>query len=181
VLQEVWISLAKLVPVWGASECPVPRLVSRRTDRSRDSNRGTTANSPDCPACTALCGMPATRLTNGRSCYLRRPYQLNQQPPGHTRLSSVPSDCPVCQRANCWQRSARLIKEGNRWLCSVRCAPDSLVHPHTEGNQGLPNGVPTAPMSLRVIKGSLRRLGAIHKHTLSILQLRDSATTLLIH
>jgi hypothetical protein len=40
-------------------------------------------------------------------------------------------------------------------LCSVRCAPDSPIHPRTEGNQGLPNGAPTAPRSLGAIKGPL--------------------------
>jgi hypothetical protein len=37
-------------------------------------------------------------------------------------------------------------------LCSVRFAPDSSVHPRTEGNQGLTNGVPTAHRSLGAIK-----------------------------
>jgi hypothetical protein len=40
-------------------------------------------------------------------------------------------------------------------LFIVRCAPDSSVHPRTEGNQSLPNGAPTASRSLRTIKGTL--------------------------
>jgi hypothetical protein len=40
-------------------------------------------------------------------------------------------------------------------LSSVRSALDSLVHPRTEGNQGLPNGASTASKSLGAIKDSL--------------------------
>jgi hypothetical protein len=40
-------------------------------------------------------------------------------------------------------------------LFTIRSGPDSLVYPRTEGNQGLPNGAPTAPKSLGAIKGTL--------------------------
>jgi hypothetical protein len=45
---------------------------------------------------------------------------------------------------------------------------------------GFPNEAPTAHRSLRAINGPPRRNGAVPKHTLSTLQLQNSATTLLI-
>jgi hypothetical protein len=86
-----------------------------------------------------------------------------------TGQSGVPSDRRFHQLI---QRSARLKREINCALFSVRCASDSLVHPRTEGNQSLPNGAPTTPRSLGDIKGPLRRHGAEQKHTLSIITLR---------
>jgi hypothetical protein len=98
-----------------------------------------------------------------------------------TRLFDVPPDCLVCHVTNDWQESAWLIKEGNRWLCYVRRASDSSMHPWTEGNHGLSNGAPTAPRSLGAIKGPPRLHGAEYKHTLSNLQLLYPVTTLSIH
>jgi hypothetical protein len=43
----------------------------------------------------------------------------------------------------------------------------------TEGNQGLPNGAPTAPRSLGAIKGTARRMELYTKQSLNILQRRD--------
>jgi hypothetical protein len=102
-------------------------------------------NSSDCPVC-----QPRAWPTVGRTIVVDRVSRTH----GH----EVAPNCPVCQVTNGWQPSARLIKEGNWWLCSVWCAPDSLVHPRTEGNQGLPNGVPMAPRSLGAIKGPLGTL-----------------------
>jgi hypothetical protein len=96
----------------------------------------------------------------------------------HRTVRCAP-DCPVCQARRDGQRSARALKERNRALLDVRCAPDSPVHPRTEGNQGLPNEGATAPLALGAINRAPMRLYQIHKHTLSTLQLRDSATTLL--
>jgi hypothetical protein len=42
-------------------------------------------------------------------------------------------------------------------LFTVRCAPDSLVRPRTEGKNYLPNGAPTAPSCLGAIKETSRR------------------------
>jgi hypothetical protein len=69
----------------------------------------------------------------------------------------------------------------DRLMCSVRCASDNPVYPRTEGNQGLPNGVPMAARSLGVIKGAPGCHGVVHKHTLSNLQLLDFVTTLSFH
>jgi hypothetical protein len=87
-------------------------------------------------------------------------------------------DCPVCHGTRGWQRSASPNKEGNHALFTVRYAPDSLVHPWAEGNQGLPNGAPTAPRSLRAIKGTPRRMEQNTKHPLNSLRHQDTATTL---
>jgi hypothetical protein len=131
-------------------------------------------NSSICPVCTGLSGVRAARLSNGRPRNQRRPHQPKND-------HQVAPDCPMCQVTNGWQRSAWLIKEGNRWLCSVRCVPDSPVHSRKKDNQGLPNEDQTTSWSLGVIKGPPRRLGGVHKHTLSILQIWNSATTLLIY
>jgi hypothetical protein len=48
--------------------------------------------------------------------------------------------------------------ERNRALFTVQCTMDSLVHPRTEGNQGLPNKEEKAPLALRAIKGPPRRM-----------------------
>jgi hypothetical protein len=50
------------------------------------------------------------------------------------------------------------------------------MHPQTEGNQGLPNGISTAPRPLGAIKGTPRRIEQNTKHTLSTLQLHDHAS-----
>jgi hypothetical protein len=62
--------------------------------------------------------------------------------------------------------------------CTVRCAPDSPVHPRTKGNQTLPNGALTAPRYLRAIKGTSRRMEHYTKNALNILRHRDTAITL---
>jgi hypothetical protein len=143
-------------------------------------------NSPDCPVCTGLSGEPASqRLSpapNGRAQSTAatwqacRPRQRSVDRTGHVRCAP---DCSVCQARWDGQRFARALKERNRALLDVRCAPDSPVHPRTEGNQGLPNEGATAPLALGAINRAPMRLYQIHKHTLSTLQLRDSATTLL--
>jgi hypothetical protein len=79
------------------------------------------------------------------------------------------------------QWSALSGMERNRPLFSVRCAPDSPVHPLIEGNQGLPNEDQMTPWSLRAIKGPPRCHGAGYKHTLSNLHLLNSAAMLSIH
>jgi hypothetical protein len=68
-----------------------------------------------------------------------------------------------------------------RALFTVRCAPDSPVHPRIEHNQGLPNRAPTAPRSLGAIKGTSWHMELHTKHSLNILQCRDSTNTQLFH
>jgi hypothetical protein len=59
-------------------------------------------------------------------------------------------------------------------------APDCPVRPRTEGNQGLPNGTPTAPSSLGAIKGTPRRMKQNTKQLLNIQQCRDIEFTPLL-
>jgi hypothetical protein len=66
-------------------------------------------------------------------------------------------------------------------LFTVRCAPDSPVHPRTEGNHSLPNRAPTAPSSLGAIKGTPRRTEHNTKHLLNILQCQDFTNIHLVH
>jgi hypothetical protein len=60
-------------------------------------------------------------------------------------------------------------------------APDCLVHPRAEGNNGFPNGAPTAPSCLGAIKGTHRCMEQHTKHPLNILRRRDIAFTHLVH
>jgi hypothetical protein len=100
--------------------------------------------------------------------------------------NQVAPDCPVCHgvggcNGRRLQRSASPNKEGIHTLLTVRCAPDSPVHPRTEGNNGLPNGAPTTPRSLEAIKGTPWRMELHTKHSLNILQRRDFAKTHLVY
>jgi hypothetical protein len=66
-------------------------------------------------------------------------------------------------------------------LFIVRCAPNSPVHPRTEGNQGLPNGAAMAPRSLGAIKRTPRHMVLHTKHPLNILQCLDFSSTHSFH
>jgi hypothetical protein len=64
-------------------------------------------------------------------------------------------------------------------MFTVRCALDSPGHPWTEGNQGLPNGAPTAARSLGAIKGTLwhmveSRLEGVNRRNLKIINLNPN-------
>jgi hypothetical protein len=87
---------------------------------------------------------------------------------GHRTVRCAP-DCPVRQICNDLQRSAALIKEGNRAPDSVRCAPDCPVRPTTEDKDGLPDLFSTASSCLGAIKGTPRRMEENTKHSLSTL------------
>jgi hypothetical protein len=60
-------------------------------------------------------------------------------------------------------------------------APDCPVHHPTEGKNCLPYWFPTAPSYLGTIKGTLRRMEELPKHTLSILSLPHSISAHLIN
>jgi hypothetical protein len=81
---------------------------------------------------------------------------------GHRTVRCAP-DCPVRQRLSGRQRSASPFKEGNRAPDTVRCAPDCPVRPMTEGKNGLPYLLSTAPSCLGTIKGTPRRMKEITK------------------
>jgi hypothetical protein len=77
--------------------------------------------------------------------------------------------CPVRQRLPDLKRSTAPFLEGNRAPDSVRCAPDCPVRPMTEGKNGLPDLLSTAPSCLGAIKGTPRRMEEETKQTKSIL------------
>jgi hypothetical protein len=54
------------------------------------------------------------------------------------------------------------------------------MRPRTEGNQGLSNGAPMAPMTLGAIKGTPRRMEQYTNHPLNILQHQEIAPTPLL-
>jgi hypothetical protein len=62
-------------------------------------------------------------------------------------------------------------------LFTVRCAPDSPMHPRTEGKNCLPNGAPKAPSYLGAIKKTPRHMEQYTKPPLTILKCLDSVST----
>jgi hypothetical protein len=91
------------------------------------------------------------------------------------------SGCPVCHKrrgCNGWLHLKR--KEITHYSLSGG-APDYPVRPQTECNYTLQNGAPTAPICLRTIKETPRRMERNTKHLLYILRRRDFTFTHLIH
>jgi hypothetical protein len=78
------------------------------------------------------------------------------------------------------QRSASPNKEGDQHLSLSSAASNSPMRPRTEGNQGLSNGAPMAPMTLGAIKGTPRRMEQYTNHPLNILQHQEIAPTPLL-
>jgi hypothetical protein len=87
------------------------------------------------------------------------------------RIVQCPPEAETSQSGDSLSRLARV-------QFAVRCAPESPVHPRTEGNLGLPNG---APSSLWAIKGTPRRMEHYTKPPLNILQRLDFASTHSFH
>jgi hypothetical protein len=129
--------------------------------------------------CTRLSVVKPARLQQWSAVNLHRPRQPSQRSPGCTGLSGAPSDCSVCPVINGRQRSTSPGKETNLWLCSVRCAPDSPVHPRTDDNQCLPKWRSNDSLVPWGYKGSPRRMELLPRHPLSTLQLWIFVTTLL--
>jgi hypothetical protein len=92
-----------------------------------------------------------------------------QRSSGAPDNSVPPPDGPVPPRTG----NQPIMRFCAHTLFTVRCAPDSPVHPRTEGNQGLLNGAPTAPRSLGAIKRTPRRMELYTKQSLNILQRQD--------
>jgi hypothetical protein len=123
-------------------------------------------NSPDCPVSQLR---PRQRST-ARSAGDASPAPTVTAP-----------DYPVCQGGRgCNGRLHQKKKEITH--CSLSGgAPYCPVRPRTDGNYCFSNGAPTAPSSLRVIKGIPRRIEQYTKHLLNILRHRDLAFVHLIH
>jgi hypothetical protein len=82
--------------------------------------------------------------------------------------------CPIKKETN---QSGDSLPHPVLVLFTVRCAPDSPVHPRTEGKNCLPNGAPTAPSCLGARKGTPRRMEQYTKPPLNILRCLDTAST----
>jgi hypothetical protein len=141
------------------TQCPVPRLVSWWTSRSREKFIG-------------LSGVPATRLANGRSRDQRATRSLRKWSPGRTRLSGVPRG---------WWLQRSPDKEGNislftvRWCIGLSGAPTDSKQPGP--SKWISNG------SLGALGLSKGPLGACSKtpSTHWTFYSRDSANTHLVH
>jgi hypothetical protein len=85
---------------------------------------------------------------------------------------------PVCHGAKAGNGQLHQTRKGIMHCSLSDGGPDSLVHPRTKGNQGLLNGAPTTPRSLRAIKGTPMRMEQQHQASLNILRHQDTAITL---
>jgi hypothetical protein len=72
-----------------------------------------------------------------------------------TKQSNAPHRVVRCPQNRKAANQGIFCPSPARTLFTVWCAPDSPVHPRTEGNQSPLNGAPMAPRSLRAIKGTL--------------------------
>ena len=169
----------KAVSGWGTGLSGVHRTVSGAPDQ-RGANQPLSGFSPATSAkihrtvrCAPDCPVSQrSARANGRP-------RDRRATRGRANGRNGAPDCPVCtghvrcangaQICNRQQRSDALFMEINRAPDSVRCAPDCPVPPTTEGKDGLPDLLSTAPSCLGAIKGAPRRMEEIHKQPLSIL------------
>jgi hypothetical protein len=123
-------------PLHGPANCLLSRILACIGYNSPDHPHG----APDSPVWqppTVSCHVgrgPMVKWSTGQS---GAPYRMvrcpqNMKPANHMIMCPCTVHHPVCT--------------------------DSLVHPWTEGNQGLPNGAPTTPRSLGAIKGIPRHM-----------------------
>jgi hypothetical protein len=147
------------------AERPLSGICRRRTAKIHRTVRC----APDCPMSQRSAAESARDTWSG---------QRSERGIG---LSGVHRTCPVRQICNGRQRSAALIKEGNRAPDSVRCAPDCPVRSTTEGKDGLPDLFSTAPSCLGAIKGTPRRMKETTKHSYNILKHQDIDLTHSFH
>jgi hypothetical protein len=123
---------------------------------------------------TGQSGVPATQRLAATSASGQRSYGAPDSPvPPHRNVW-----CPTEEETN---QSGDSLSRLVHVLFTVRCAPDSSVHQRTEGNNGLPNGAPTAPSSLGAIKETPRHMEQYTKPPLNNLRRLDSAITQLVH
>ena len=154
-LKLSWLEQPRLCSVWEhrtvrwcTGQCPVRQAGSSEVTALGNSPATYGYNSPDCPVCTGLSGEPTVGRANGRPRILRATR-------GQANGRKGAPDCPVCtghvrcansaRSANGLQRSSSPFKETNRAPDSVWCAPDCPVPPTTEGKDGLPDLLSTAP------------------------------------
>jgi hypothetical protein len=103
--------------------------------RSRD------YNSLDCPVCIGLSGVAAAPTSTVGQAISERHVDFTN---GH----QVAPDYLVCHGGRWLQRSASQERKQITHCSLPGGAPDCPMRPRTEGNNGLPNGAPTAPICL---------------------------------
>jgi hypothetical protein len=170
-----WKGLAKLRQTCtslGSTDCPVPRLASEvNWPLSGKRARHAGYNSPHCPMCTGLSGEPGGK-------------RLSPAPTISVQSTSATCARPTVNKPHQIVRCAMGPTAGNGWLRQER---KGIAHYSL-------SGAPTDKMQPRHskwrsndffgpwgYKRTPRRMEQLLKHTLSILQLWDSATTLLFH
>jgi hypothetical protein len=183
-LEKRWLSSAKVSAVWVhrtvrwcTRQCPVRQAGSGELAALGKKLTAYDYNSPDCPVCTGLSGVPTVGRANGRP---RDPRETR----GRANGREGAPDCPVCtgqclvrQRLPGCQRSASLIKEGNPHGTVSGGAPNCPVRQSTEGKKCLPGMHSTAPSCLGAIKGTPRHMEEDTKHTQSIHKHQDFDST----
>jgi hypothetical protein len=110
---------------------------------------------------------------------LHRPWANSRV--AHPTLRCLTPDGPVPPPEQEISQSEDFVSRPSRALFTVWCAPDSPVHPRTEGNQSLPNRALTTSKSLGAIKGTPSRMEQYTKHPLNILHRLDFASTHSFH
>jgi hypothetical protein len=110
---------------------------------------------------------------------LHRPWANSRV--AHRTLRCLTPDGPVPPPEQEISQSEDFVSRPSRALFTVWCAPDSPVHPRTEGNQSLPNRALTTSKSLGAIKGTPSRMEQYTKHPLNILHRLDFASTHSFH
>jgi hypothetical protein len=107
-------------------------------------------------------------------------HAINGQHMNFTNGHQAAPDCLVRQGAGGCNSWLRQTSKGIAHCSLPGGAPNCLVRPRTEGNQGLPNGTPTTSSCLGAIKGTPRRMEHYTKKSLNIQQRRDIEFTTLL-
>jgi hypothetical protein len=117
--------------VWCTPDCPVSQSCPRQQMAARSAGNMWTSPTVGRLHQTVRCATRSvaptvdftTRVRNGEKVRNRQKNSAtarkSQQSEGHTRLSVVPSDCPVRHRGRWLQRSTLLEKEENRALFTI--------------------------------------------------------------
>jgi hypothetical protein len=139
----------------------VKRLLSGIHRRRTTKIHWTVRCAPDCPVSQRSTAQSARDAWPG------------QRSEGGTGLSGVHRTVSGAPTAPKRQRSAAPKQERNPHRTVSGGAPDCLVRQATEGKNGLPGMLSTAPSCLGAIKGTSRRMEEITKHSLSFSKHQD--------
>jgi hypothetical protein len=171
---EVQLSLAHRTVRWCTGQCPVRQAVSGEKATLGKSLAAYGYNSPDCPV-----SQWSSAPTVGRAIRRRR-MATPTVGSGHQTVRCAPdsvrcANWPRVATVICARKGRRSTPDCLQWLSGG--APDCPVRHSTEGKDGLPCWLPTAPSCLGAIKGTPRRMEELPKLTRNILRLQDSNFT----